>query len=95
MYSTAVLFETTLVMAVHALDCGKDLGMYEAFISSVTEVLRDGRHGGAREFYTTADLNVESELMCTDEERHRGAPWDVRAIVLARVRKNIMAVSRS
>ena len=34
--STAVLFGTTLVMAVYAPDCGKDLEIYEAFISSVT-----------------------------------------------------------
>ena len=65
---TAVLFGTSLVMAVHAPDCGKDLEMYEPFISSVTEVLREGRRGGAREFYVTVDLNVELGLMCTDEK---------------------------
>ena len=41
--------------------------MCEAFISSVAEV-REGRRGGAREFYITGDLNVELELMCTDEK---------------------------
>ena len=56
---TAVLFGTTLVMAVYAPDCGKDLEMYEALISSVTRVMREGRRGGAREFYITGDLNVE------------------------------------
>ena len=46
--STAVLFGTTLVMAVYA-PAGKT-EMYEAFISSVTKVLQAGRRGGAREF---------------------------------------------
>ena len=53
-----VHFETTQV--------GKDLGV-EAFILTVTKVLREGRRGGAREVYTTRDLNVELGL-CTDEE---------------------------
>ena len=39
--SAAVLFETALVMAVYAPDCGKDLEMHDAFISSVSKVLRD------------------------------------------------------
>ena len=65
---TAAVFGTTLVMAVCAPDFGKDLEMYEAFISSVTKVLREGRRGGAREFYITGDLNVELGLMCTDEK---------------------------
>ena len=56
---TAVHFETTLVMAVCAPDCWKDLGMYEAFMSSVTKVLLERRRGGAKEFYITRDLNVE------------------------------------
>ena len=55
-------------MAVYAPDCGKDSGIQEAFISSVTKVLREGRRGGAREFYITGDLNVELGFMCTDEE---------------------------
>ena len=63
-----MLFETTSVMAVDAPDCGKDLEEYEALISSVTNALREGRGGGARELYITWDLNVELELMCTDEE---------------------------
>ena len=39
-------------------DSSKDMEMYEALISSVFEVLREGRRGGAREFYITRDLNV-------------------------------------
>ena len=42
--------------------------LYEAFISSVLRVLREGRRGGARDFYSTGDLNAESGLMCTDEK---------------------------
>ena len=57
----AVLFQTTLVMAVCAPDCKKDLDMYEAFVSSVTEVLEEGRRGGARELCIAGDLNVDFE----------------------------------
>ena len=42
--------------------------MYEAFISSVLKVLRGGRRGGAKGFYTTSDLNAELGMMCTDEK---------------------------
>ena len=42
---TAILFGTTLVMAVYAPDSSKSLEMYEACISSVTEVLREGTSG--------------------------------------------------
>ena len=41
--------------------------MYEACISSVIKVLREGRWGGATEFCITGDLNVELGMMCTDE----------------------------
>ena len=47
------------MVAAHAPDSSKDMEMYEAFISSVLKVLREGRRGGAREFYITGDLNVE------------------------------------
>ena len=63
-----MLFQTTLVMAVCAPDCKKDLDIYEAFISSVTEVLWEGRRGGARELYIAGDLNVDLGMMCTDEK---------------------------
>ena len=36
-------------------------------ISSVVKVLREGRKGGARDFYITSDFNVELGLMCTGE----------------------------
>ena len=39
--------------AVIASDSSKDMEMHEAFISSVIRVLREGRRGGAREFYTS------------------------------------------
>ena len=42
--------------------------MYEAFISSVLKVPREGRRGGAKVFYITGDLNVELGMMCTDEK---------------------------
>ena len=65
---TAVHFGTTLVMAFHAPGCGKDLGVRETFILNVPRVLREGRRGGAREFYSTGDLRVELGLLFTDEE---------------------------
>ena len=55
-------------MAFHAPDCGKDLGVCETFILNVPRVLREGRRGGAREFYSTGDLRVELGLLFTDEE---------------------------
>ena len=64
----AILFGTTMVMAVYAPDSSKSLEMYEACISSVVKVLREGRREGAQDFYITGDLNVELGLMCTDEE---------------------------
>ena len=48
---TAVLFGTILVMAVYAPASSKSLEMYETCISSVVEVLREGRSAGARDFY--------------------------------------------
>ena len=39
----------------------------EECISSVVEVLRESRKGGARDFCITGDFNVELGLMCTDE----------------------------
>ena len=50
---TAVLFGTTLVMVAYAPDSSKSMGMYEAFISSVFGVLREGRRGAASDFYIT------------------------------------------
>ena len=55
----AVLFEATLAMAVYAPDSSKDMELYEAFISSVFEVLSAGRRGGVGEFYISGDVNVE------------------------------------
>ena len=37
-------------------------------MSSVIEVLREGRRGGARDFHITGGFNVELWLMCTDEK---------------------------
>ena len=62
---TAILFGTTLVMAVYASDSSED--MCEACVSSVFRVLREGRRGGANKFYITGDLNVELMMLCTDE----------------------------
>ena len=42
--------------------------MYEAFISSVLKVPREGRRGGARDFHITGDLNLELGMMCADEK---------------------------
>ena len=65
---TAILFRTTVAMAVYAPDSGESLEMYGACISSVIKVLREGRRGGAKDFYMTCDLNVELGLMRTDEK---------------------------
>ena len=65
---TAVLFGTTVVMAVYAPDCGKDLEVYETCILNVTKVLREGRRGGAKELHITEDLNVALGLLSTDED---------------------------
>ena len=65
---TAVLFGTTLVMAVYAPDCGNNLGVHETFIFNVTKVLREVRCGGARDFCVAGDPNVELGSLCTDEE---------------------------
>ena len=40
----------------------------EAFISSVLQVLREGRRGGAREFHITRNLHAVLGIMCTDEK---------------------------
>ena len=47
---------------------GKSLEMYEDCISSVMKVPREGRRGGAKDFFFTGDLHVELVLMCTDEK---------------------------
>ena len=52
---------------VGAPDSKKSLEMYEECIASVVKVLREGRKGGAKDFYITGDFNVELGLMSTDE----------------------------
>ena len=47
------------VMATNAPDSGKSTELYEAFVSSVPEVLREVRRGGAKDLCITGDLNVE------------------------------------
>ena len=32
------------------------------------KISREGRRGGAREFYITGDFNVELGFLCTDED---------------------------
>ena len=58
---TAVLFGTTLEVAAYDPDSGEGMELYEAFISSVRRIEREGRR-------ITGDLNVELGLMCTDEK---------------------------
>ena len=57
-----------MVMAVYAPDSKKSLESYEDCISSIAEVLREGRKGGARDFNITGDFNVELGLTCIDEK---------------------------
>ena len=56
------------MMAVYAPDSSKSLEMYEACISSVVKVRREGRRCGAEYFYTAGDLIAELGMMCTDEK---------------------------
>ena len=56
------------MVVFYAPDSCKSMEVYEAFISSVLKVLREGRRGGAKYFYITGDLNVELGMMCTDEQ---------------------------
>ena len=51
-----------------APDSSKSLETYEAFISSVTKVLREGRQGGAKDFHISRDPNVELGVMSTNEK---------------------------
>ena len=41
--------------------------MYEDYISTVIKALREGRRGGAKEFYIICELNVILGMMCADE----------------------------
>ena len=45
-------------MAVYAPDSSKSMEMYETCISNVVRILREGRFGGAKDFYITGDLRV-------------------------------------
>ena len=65
----------------------KSLEMYEACISSVVKVRREGRRCGAEYFYTTGDLNAELGMMCTDEKDIEELEGMYRSLVLARVRQ--------
>ena len=56
-----------MVMSVYAPDSKKSVEMYEECIASVAKVLREGRKGGARNFYIAGDINVELGLICTEE----------------------------
>ena len=64
---TAILFGSCLVMAVYVPDSSKDKELYEACVSSVFRILREGRRGGAKTFCITGDLNVKLGMICTDE----------------------------
>ena len=50
-----------MVMAVYAPDSKKSLEMHKECVSSVVKVLRES---------STGDFNIESGLMCTDENDH-------------------------
>ena len=65
---TAILFGTTLVMAEYALNSSKSAVMYDAFNSSILQVVREERREGAKEFHIAGDLNVELRFMCGDEK---------------------------
>ena len=56
-----------MVMAENAPDSSKSLEMYVDYISSVVQVLREGRKGGAKDFYITGDNNADLGLMCADD----------------------------
>ena len=50
---TPILFGSTLVMAVYAPDSSEDVEVYDACVSSVLRVLREGRRGRAKKFFTS------------------------------------------
>ena len=56
-----------MVMSVCAPDTSKSMEMYEECIASVVKNIREGRKGGARNFYIAGDIGVELGLMCTNE----------------------------
>ena len=45
----------------------RSLEMYEDYISTVIKALREGRRGGAKEFYIICELDVDLGMMCADE----------------------------
>ena len=92
---TAILFGTTLVMAVCAPDSRKSLEMYEKCISSVVKVLREGRKGGARDFYMTSDFNVELGLTCNDEKDNKELTKIYGPFVLAKGTTRFQAASKN
>ena len=83
---TAIHFRTTMVMTVYAPDSKKNLEMYEECISSVVK-LREGRKGGAQDFYIAGNFNVEKGLMCTDENDEEELTKLLWSLMLARVRQ--------
>ena len=49
-------------MVAYAPDSSKSMGMYEAVISSVLGVLREGRRGAARDFHISGDVECGRSL---------------------------------
>ena len=74
---TVILFGTTLVMAAYAPDSGKSTDMYEAFISTVLKVLREGRRGWSQRLlhYRRSYCVVGNDVY--KRKGHRGAQCDV------------------
>ena len=62
------LFGAVFVMTVYAPGCKKDLDVYATFIKNVTNILWEGRRGGANVFYISGDFNVELGLLSTIRE---------------------------
>ena len=59
--------------------------MHEESICSVVGLLREGRKGGARDFYIAGDFNVELGLICTDGNDEEEADENVWSLLLGRV----------
>ena len=68
---TAILFGTTVVMAVYAPVSKKSLGVYEECNASVVKVLREGPRGGAWNVHITVDVLTNMYDPCVGRDMTR------------------------
>ena len=92
---TAVLFGTTLVMAVYAVDFGEDSGVYETFMSNVTKVLREGRRGRWQRIPHDMRSQCGDGIFCVQMEKTSRSSMGCMVPCAGKGTKTIMAFSRS